>query len=163
MNSTESKLGQKLSQVHKNPNWPSWAHPGSTQARPGAHSGRIVALGPVVSWPGPAVSQAPSCRVASPARAPLRCVASHAMSRAYPVPCLPRAPRLSYRGPSGRVWALAERQPGHITAQCRALAGCVLGWLCCIATQPSLSSLGLSQYNFFFFVLLYKPSQPSIQ
>ena len=43
----------------------------SAQARPGSHSGRIVALGPAVSQQGSAVSQAPGCRAVA-SEAPCR-------------------------------------------------------------------------------------------
>ena len=111
--------------MHKTPHLAQLSTPRRAQARPGAHSGRIVALGPAVSWPGQAVSQAPGCRVAAPARAPC------AVPSAYALPCLrlprapSRAPRLSYRGPSGRVMG----------------AGCAPAWLyrrpSALHTQPN--------------------------
>ena len=73
------KLGRKLSQVHKTPNLAQLGTPRCTQGRPGAHNGRIVALGPAVSWPRPAVWKAPGRRVAARARAPV--------ARPAPAPC----------------------------------------------------------------------------
>ena len=53
------KPGQKLSQVHEHPTGPT-GHPGTPRC---ARCGRIVGLGPAVSWPGPAVSQHTGCRI----------------------------------------------------------------------------------------------------
>ena len=72
-------------------------------------------------------------------------------------PALCRAPTQRYvagcpSAVSWPAWLYRRRKAAR-------LAGCVLGWLCCIATQPNLSSLSKSQYN--FFVLRHKPSHPS--
>ena len=50
------------------------------------------------------------------------------------------------------AWPYCRCKAAHLT-------GRVLGWLCCIATQPSLSSLGLSQYNCFVLRYRFPPSQ----
>ena len=67
-------------------------------------------------------------------------------------PCRGLAAR-SYRGPSGRVVGAGCAPAGPYRRHSAA------HWLCCIATQPSLSSLGLPQYN--WFVLRYRlPLRP---
>ena len=79
------------------------------------------------------MSQAPSCRVAAPARRPLPCATRHAarlrlaVSRAYPAPS--RTPRLSYHGPSGRV-------VGPVPHACWPCPG--LAVLYCNTAQPFL-------------------------
>ena len=94
---------------------------------PGAHSGRIVALGPVVSQSGPVVSQAPGCRIAaSLPHAPLSSARAPAPSANA---CSPRAPAAHpawYRGrPAGNVagpsWSCrSARLPyhGRVRAPC---------------------------------------------
>ena len=100
-----------------------------------------------------AVSQAQlPCRSARvvPCRTPARiCLLPR------PAPASPRAPSPCFR--ALRSCACLHAHPRaqrsvqrRVVAQCRALASRVLGWLCCIATQPSLSSLSLSQYKFLY-------------
>ena len=98
--------------MHKTPHQTQLSTPKRAQARPGAHSGHIVALGPAVSQPGPAVSQGPTvvsqphaARPAAPAH-PLRSV------RASQACC--RAPRACYRSPS--LWRAppAARLPASL-------------------------------------------------
>ena len=94
---------------------------------------------------------------------------SWAHRRAHAWPCRGRYGRVVAVAP-GRVAGAGRRIVGAASivswaqAPCRSALCCapgcrVLGWLCCIATQPSLSSSGLSQYN--LFVLRYRfPHQP---
>ena len=81
---------EKLSQVHKHPTGQA-GHPGTPRC---AHSGRIVALGQAVSWPGSAVSQRQAAvSQRSPARPCASCSSARPLAPAACAQRLPRAPR----------------------------------------------------------------------
>ena len=135
---------RKVSQVHEHQNWPNW-HPGTPRcAQAWSYRGR--------AWPcpgrGPRSYRSSRLPCRSAVLAPLR-----AMSRA---PC--PAPQHCVAGyPSAVSWpAWPYRRRKVARLACR-----VLGWLCCIATQPSLCSLGLSQYNWFC-IAIQVSSQPKL-
>ena len=113
-------------------------HPGTPRcAQAWSYRGR--------AWPchggGPRPYRSSRLPCHSVVRAPLRAVLR--------APC-PTPQRRVAGCPSAVSWpAWSYRR--HKAAR---LAGRVLGWLCCIATQPNLSSLGLPQYN--WFVLRYR-------
>ena len=71
--------------------------------------------------------------------------------RAQPpaAPCAPACPSAM----SWPAWPYRRRKAAR-------LAGRVLGWLCCIATQPSFSSLSQSQYNFCIATLSFSALKP---
>ena len=120
---------EKPSQVHRHPTGQT-GHPGTPRC---AHSGRIVALGPAVSQPGPAVSQLqcrsplrtprlPRAPVAHPAHAcaPLRPARPLTPARLLapapnaPVPA-PARPARSLAQPTARPAPYCGRPAGRIT------------------------------------------------
>ena len=126
------KPGKKLSQVHDHPTGPTGT-PRCAQERP---SGHMCA----VSWPGPqpcrgkgpAVTQALVAVSQPPLARP--CAVPRAMPRVYALSC--RAPRLSYRGPSGRVVGAgcAPARPYRRPSAVRLLA---VSWASCVVLQHS--------------------------
>ena len=150
----DSKISSSRKPVRKTkpdaqaPSWPC-RH---AQVRIGAPKRVHAHARAVVSWPGPgrvvakdrsyrrrqaAVSQ-PSLARPALCRAPTPCRAARlpsAVSQAAPRPCRRR-----------KATRLASR---------------VLGWLCCIATQPSLSSLSQSQYNFCIATYAFSALKPT--
>ena len=109
---------EKLSQVHKHPTGQA-GHPGTPRC---VHSGRIVALGPAVSWPGPAVSQRQAAVLQrSPARswAPAPAACSQRLPRA-PRPLTPARPFAPARPARARAQSPA-RPPAPSTCLSPAL------------------------------------------
>ena len=150
--------------MHKTPNLAQLSTPRRAQARPGAHSGRIVVLGPGVSQPGPTVSQparpccrprsrAPACLARAPAPLPPSALAAQR-------PCRLRASLLSSRAP----YALSRAPRAPVRACCAQLPSPSVAiqfffLYCDTISQPNPAASVTIQK-------LYRdtlPSQPAIQ
>ena len=168
--------------MHQNPNLAQLSTPRRAQARPGAHSGRIVALGPAVSQlqyrsplRAPRLPSSPAarsaCRTPAP-RAPRDCTPVPPVRARLLLPAAPRAmPHASARAPCrparlsappARLAPAPHARPAQRPCAClraqhllyRGLAGH------CIAIQSSLAHPSSHNTIFFFCIAIHVPHQP---